>query len=111
MWGLPAPFPATHSHHGNVLILAFYHQKDLIGPHALFVCDNGQLRSSPVDQLTSEWRFNWNTHVWEDVSEGVLDDQTSDGGPEIPGDIPDTDRADRGDPSNQGDGAPGGLDS
>lgn len=104
MWGLHAPLPATHDHHGVVLILAFTETT------ALFVCDDGRLRYDDVDHLMLEWRFNWNTHTWEDIDiDEVFDDESSDGSPEIPGDIPEFDGADRGDPSDEGDGTVGGV--
>lgn len=111
MWGLHAPLPATHDHHGVVLILAFFLWSELDGLYALFVDDEGSLRTSNVDRLKLEWRFNWNTHTWEDIDiDEVFDDiEGSDGGPEIPGDIPEPDGTDGSDPSDEGDGTPGGV--
>ncbi len=108
MWGLPAPLPAEHDQHGVVLILAFY-TLPMGTTTALFVCDDGQLRTDVTDHLKVEWRFNWATHTWEDTDSGDLYDETSDGSPEIPGDVPELDRTDRSDPGDEGDGATGGV--
>jgi hypothetical protein len=105
MWGLPAPFPATHAHYGVILILAF----TAVG--ALFVCDDGQLRFDELSHLRAEWRFNWNTHTWEDGDIGDFDDEGSDGGSEVPGDLPELDGPDRSDSGDEGDGAAGDVDT
>lgn len=111
MWGLTAPLPAEHDHHGVVLVLSFYQSTNraISDMCALFVSDDGQLRTDTVDHLRVEWRFNWNTHTWEDSDLGDFDDQGSDGSPEIPGDIPAPDGTDRSDPGDQGDGAIGSV--
>lgn len=109
MWGLTAPLPAEHDHHGIVLILAFYTEPL---PGALFISDDGQLHSDALAHLRTEWRFNWSTHTWEDLSEtGALNDESSDGSPEISGDFPEPPRDDRGDSGDEGDGTLGDVDT
>lgn len=105
MWGLDRPLVASHNHHGPVLIIGFSDAGS-----ALFVCDDGQLRFEGLSGLKAEWRFNWTTHAWEDTELGDFDDQGSDGGPEVSGDISEPDRANRSDPSDEGDGAAGSVD-
>lgn len=111
MWGLPAPLPANHVHYGIVLILAFDSNEDIA--HALFVCDDGQIRYDGVEFLKSEWRFNWTTHKWEDQTTGDLYDNepSGDWSPEISGDIPEHLGADRSDQGDEGDGETGSVDS
>lgn len=105
MWGLPDPFPATHDHHGVILILA------VAETGALFVCDDGRLQFDEFHHIRVDWHFNWNTHTWEDEAIGEVDDEAGDGGPEISGDLPIVDGTDGSDPSDQGHGAAGSVDS
>lgn len=105
MWGLTAPLPAEHDHHGVVLILA------MTETGAIFVSDDGGLHFDDFTHLRLEWRFNWNTHVWEDETSGELNDETGDGGPEVSGDIPEPDGPDRSDTGDEGHGAIGSVDS
>lgn len=107
MWGLPAPLPASHNHHGPVMILAFFNHLQFA--HALFVCDDGRIRNDQIIHLTTEWRFNWQTHTWEDTDIGDQDDEGSDGRTEVPGDVPEPDGANGSDSRDEGHGAIGGL--
>jgi hypothetical protein len=89
VWGLHAPLPATHDHYGICLVLAFFYAPELDGLYALMIDDEGLLRTSPVSNLRTEWRFNWTTHKWEDMDVEEFFDAQGDGGEEVSGDLSD----------------------
>lgn len=66
----------------------------------LAVDDDGKFAVIPMDQVKVNWRYNWRDHRWD---EGVQsgEDEAPDGGPDLPGSIPEPDGVSAGDPFNE----------
>jgi hypothetical protein len=91
---LPAPLQAWAEdgvYNGPVLLLG-RGDGEWVG-----VCDDGRLRTFPEEQLTVEWRFDWRSHEWIEVSGVGEAESPDDGSADLQGSVLDPDGAGEGD--------------
>lgn len=76
---------------------------------AIVIDDDGYIKTLGVGDFRTDWRYNHDTHQWNEVGEIASEEGfADDGSEELPGSVPDPDGGGEGDPLDEEGGSPAG---